>query len=89
LSAATSGGRTASQARSKASDSVFLVFPSVAADAAAPALITTTAGLVRPIVDLSAHGVPDEPDPHAVPDGSILAAVAARALLLPGAAVPT
>lgn len=53
-------------------DSVFLVFPTVAADTAARELITTIAGLARRIVYLSAHGVPDEPDPHAVPDGSIM-----------------
>jgi uncharacterized protein YbjT (DUF2867 family) len=53
-------------------DSVFLVFPSVVADAAARELITTIAIHARRIVYLSAHGVPDEPEPHAVPDGSIM-----------------
>jgi uncharacterized protein YbjT (DUF2867 family) len=53
-------------------DAVFLVFPSVTADAAARQLIATLTMRVRRIVYLSAYGVPDQPDQHAEPDGSIL-----------------
>src|SRR4051794_39234614 len=47
-------------------DAVFLVFPSVAADAPAEALITALAP--RPIVYLSAHGATPVPRP----DGTIM-----------------
>jgi uncharacterized protein YbjT (DUF2867 family) len=53
-------------------DSVFLVFPSVTADGAARELVTALTENVRRIVYLSAHGVPDEPDEHAEPNGGIL-----------------
>src|SRR5438045_5727650 len=46
-------------------DAVFLVFPSVTADGAAPELVATLAGRVPRIVYLSAHGVPQEPDQRA------------------------
>jgi uncharacterized protein YbjT (DUF2867 family) len=54
-------------------EAVFLVFPSVSADHAAPALIATLAGKVDRIVYLSAAGVPDEPGQDgAGPDGTIM-----------------
>jgi uncharacterized protein YbjT (DUF2867 family) len=51
---------------------VFLVFPSVLADAAARALVAALARQHRRVVYLSAHGVPEQPDPDAEPNGSIL-----------------
>jgi uncharacterized protein YbjT (DUF2867 family) len=53
-------------------DAVFLVFPSVTADHAAQLLVTRLTQRARRIVYLSSHGVPDEPDQQAEPDGSIL-----------------
>lgn len=53
-------------------DAAFLVFPSVAADAAARELVATLARYVPRIVYLSAHGVPDPPDERAEPDGTIM-----------------
>lgn len=53
-------------------DAVFLVFPSVAADKAARELVSKLTKHTRRIVYLSVHGVPDAPDRHAEPDGSIL-----------------
>ncbi|GAB1645988.1 NAD(P)H-binding protein [Krasilnikovia sp. MM14-A1259] len=53
-------------------DAVFLVFPTVTADAAARELVTTLSRHVRRIVYLSAHGVPTVPDRRAEPDGGIL-----------------
>ncbi|WP_169952545.1 SDR family oxidoreductase [Microbispora sp. H11081] len=53
-------------------DAVFLVFPSVAADRAARNLVPTLTARARRIVYLSAHGVPDEPDHRAEPDGGII-----------------
>lgn len=52
-------------------DAVFLVFPSVVADAAARELVATLATHVRRIVYLSAHGVPDPPGEQ-TPDGTIM-----------------
>jgi uncharacterized protein YbjT (DUF2867 family) len=51
-------------------DAVFLVFPSVQADGAARDLIARLAP--RRIVYLSAHGVPEKPDPAAEPNGTIM-----------------
>jgi uncharacterized protein YbjT (DUF2867 family) len=53
-------------------DAVFLVFPSVTADHAARPLITTMTTHVRRIVYLSTHGVPEQPDQHAQPNGRIV-----------------
>src|SRR5205823_11072484 len=53
-------------------DAVFLVFPSVAADAAARELIAMLTKRTRRLVYLSAHGVPHQPDRSAEPDGGIL-----------------
>ncbi|WP_055478367.1 NAD(P)H-binding protein [Sphaerimonospora mesophila] len=53
-------------------DAVFLVFPSVAADRSARKLVTMLTERARRIVYLSTHGVPDEPDQRAEPDGGIL-----------------
>jgi uncharacterized protein YbjT (DUF2867 family) len=53
-------------------DAVFLVFPSIRADAAARDLIRALTAAPRRIVYLSAHGVPETPDPAAEPDGGIL-----------------
>ena len=54
-------------------DAVFLVFPSVTADASARSLVRALTGQVRRIVYLSAAGVPSTPDPRAEPGGGILA----------------
>ncbi|HEX6467917.1 MAG TPA: NAD(P)H-binding protein [Streptosporangiaceae bacterium] len=51
---------------------VFLVFPSIAADDAARGLVSKLTKHARRIVYLSTFGVPDEPDGHAEPDGTIL-----------------
>jgi uncharacterized protein YbjT (DUF2867 family) len=67
-------------------DAVFLVFPSVAADAAARELVAALTSRVRRIVYLSAHGVPDVPDTGAVPDGTILGSHAHLEGLIAGAA---
>jgi uncharacterized protein YbjT (DUF2867 family) len=53
-------------------DAAFLVFPSVAGDAAAAALVDAVTTAVPHVVYLSAYGVPDEPDPRAPADGTIL-----------------
>src|SRR6478609_1288364 len=53
-------------------DAAFLVFPSVAGDLAAAAFVDALTTEVPHVVYLSAHGVPDLPDPHAAPDGRIL-----------------
>jgi len=53
-------------------ETVFLSFPSVSGDDAADDLVATLAGRARRIVYLSAFGVPEQPDPQAKPDGSIL-----------------
>jgi uncharacterized protein YbjT (DUF2867 family) len=53
-------------------DAAFLVFPSVAGDAAAPALVEVLTAAVPHVVYLSAFGVPDPPDPAAVADGTIM-----------------
>jgi uncharacterized protein YbjT (DUF2867 family) len=53
-------------------DAVFLVFPSVAADAAARELVAMLTERTRRLVYLSAHGVPHRPDRRAEPDGGIL-----------------
>ncbi len=53
-------------------DAVFLVFPSVTADAAAREVVATLTAHAPRVVYLSAHGVPEEPDGYAEPDGSIL-----------------
>ncbi|WP_205650202.1 SDR family oxidoreductase [Actinoplanes solisilvae] len=53
-------------------DAVFLVFPSVTADAAARDVVAELTGSGRRVVYLSAHGVPDEPDHRAEPGGGIL-----------------
>ncbi|MFG2071985.1 SDR family oxidoreductase [Nonomuraea maritima] len=53
-------------------DAVFLVFPSVAADGAARESVAMLSRRARRIVYLSAHGVPDEPDQRAEPDGGII-----------------
>jgi len=53
-------------------DAVFLVFPTVTADAAARKVVATLTDRGRRIVYLSAHGVPDEPDDRAEADGTIL-----------------
>lgn len=53
-------------------DAVFLVFPSVAADKVARELVSKLTKHARRIVYLSTYGVPDEPDEHAEPDGSIV-----------------
>ena len=53
-------------------DAVFLVFPSVAADRSARALVAALTGHARRVVYLSAHGVPDRPEQRAEPDGTIL-----------------
>jgi len=53
-------------------DAAFLVFPSVAGDAAAAAFIETLTAAVPHVVYLSAYGVPDVPDPDAIADGTIL-----------------
>ena len=50
----------------------FLVFPSVAGDRAAAALVDALTAAVPHVVYLSAHGVPDPPDPGATADGTIL-----------------
>jgi uncharacterized protein YbjT (DUF2867 family) len=50
----------------------FLVFPSVAGDAAAATLVDALTAAVPHVVYLSAYGVPDEPDPRAPADGTIL-----------------
>jgi uncharacterized protein YbjT (DUF2867 family) len=47
-------------------DSVFLVWPTLSADHAAPATLGAIAGRARRIVYLSAHGVPDDPAEKAV-----------------------
>jgi len=52
-------------------DAAFLVFPSVAGDAAAAVVEALTAAVPH-VVYLSAHGVPDVPDPEAAADGTIL-----------------
>jgi len=66
-------------------DAVFLVFPSVRADAAARALVATLVRHARRIVYLSAHGVPDEPDQRARPDGGLLGSHAYLEGLIAGA----
>jgi uncharacterized protein YbjT (DUF2867 family) len=53
-------------------DAAFLVFPSVAGDAAAAALVNAVTAAVPHVVYLSAYGVPDVPDPGAAADGTIL-----------------
>lgn len=53
-------------------DAVFLVFPSVQGDAAARDLVAVLTDRPRRIVYLSAHGVPESPDPAAAPDGTII-----------------
>jgi uncharacterized protein YbjT (DUF2867 family) len=53
-------------------DAVFLVFPSVQADHAARDLVAALTDAPRRIVYLSAHGVPETPEPAAEPDGTIL-----------------
>ena len=53
-------------------DAAFLVFPSVAGDAAAAALVEAVTAAVPHVVYLSAYGVPDVPDPEAAADGTIL-----------------
>ena len=53
-------------------DAAFLVFPSVAGDAAAAALVEALTATVPHVVYLSAFGVPDPPDPAAVADGTIM-----------------
>ncbi len=53
-------------------DAAFLVFPSVSGDGAANDLVAALAAAVPRVVYLSAHGVPDDPDPAATPDGTIL-----------------
>jgi uncharacterized protein YbjT (DUF2867 family) len=68
-------------------DAAFLVFPSVAGDGAAKDLVAALAAAVPRVVYLSAHGVPDEPDPAAVPDGSILGSHAHVEGLLAGSGV--
>lgn len=71
----------------KGVDAVFLVFPSVAADAAAPALVDAFGA--RRIVYLSAYGVPD--DPHTGPtdpDGSIVGSHAYVERLIAGSGAP-
>jgi uncharacterized protein YbjT (DUF2867 family) len=65
-------------------DAVFLVFPSIQADAAARDLAARLTGEPRRIVYLSAHGVPETPDPAAEPDGSILGSHAHLEGLLTG-----
>jgi uncharacterized protein YbjT (DUF2867 family) len=53
-------------------DAVFLVFPSVRADASAAELVSSLLSAPRRIVYLSAHGVPETPDPATAPDGTII-----------------
>ncbi|MFB9238804.1 NAD(P)H-binding protein [Plantactinospora siamensis] len=53
-------------------DAAFLVFPSVTADRAAGRLVATLTEQVGHVVYLSAHGVPEHPEPDARPDGTIL-----------------
>ena len=53
-------------------DAAFLVFPSVAGDPAAAALVEALTAAVPHVVYLSAYGVPDVPDPRAAADGTIL-----------------
>jgi len=53
-------------------DAAFLVFPSVAGDPAAAALVEALTAAVPQVVYLSAYGVPDVPDPYASADGTIL-----------------
>lgn len=53
-------------------DAVFLVFPTVTADAAARGVVAELTGSGRRVVYLSAHGVPHEPDHRAEADGTIL-----------------
>ncbi|HEY2763707.1 MAG TPA: NAD(P)H-binding protein [Pseudonocardiaceae bacterium] len=75
-------------------DAVFLVFPSVSADDAAPALIAALTARARRIVYLSAAGVSDDPvsdDPETparpdAPDGSILGSHALLERLIRGSA---
>ncbi|MFV2114414.1 SDR family oxidoreductase [Micromonospora sp. LOL_025] len=67
-------------------DALFLVFPSVTADRAAGRLVATLAERVGRIVYLSAHGVPDDPDGAAEPDGTIMGSHAHVEALIAGAA---
>lgn len=67
-------------------DAVFLVFPSVAADASARELVATLTESVRRIVYLSSFGVPDEPDTSAEPDGGIIGSHAHLEGLIAGSA---
>ncbi|KAB1128408.1 NAD(P)H-binding protein [Micromonospora sp. AMSO12t] len=67
-------------------DALFLVFPSVTADHAAGRLVATLAERVGRIVYLSTHGVPDDPDGAAGPDGTILGSHAHLEGLLAGSA---
>lgn len=53
-------------------DAVFLVFPSVTADASARNLVATLTKQARRLIYLSAYGVPNEPATQAEPDGTIL-----------------
>jgi uncharacterized protein YbjT (DUF2867 family) len=53
-------------------DAAFLVFPSVAGDGAAAALVEALTATVSHVVYLSSYGVPDVPDPRAAADGTIL-----------------
>src|SRR6185295_15424849 len=53
-------------------DAALLVFPSVAGDAAAAALVEALTATVPHVVYLSAYGVPDLPAPEAAADGTIL-----------------
>lgn len=53
-------------------DAVFLVFPSVSADASAAALVEALANKARRLVYLSAHGVPEQPGRDLRPDGGII-----------------
>jgi uncharacterized protein YbjT (DUF2867 family) len=53
-------------------DAAFLVFPSVAGDAAAATLVDTLTAAVPHVVYLSAFGVPDAPDRNAAADGTIM-----------------
>ncbi|MEU4775226.1 NmrA family NAD(P)-binding protein [Micromonospora sp. NPDC023644] len=67
-------------------DALFLVFPSVTADRAAGRLVATLAKRVGRIVYLSAHGVPDDPDGAAEPDGTIMGSHAHVEALIAGSA---
>ena len=69
-------------------DAVFLVFPSIQADAAARDLVRVLTEGPRRIVYLSAHGVPETPGPAAEPDGTILGSHAHLESLIAGSGAP-